>query len=159
MFENPVVGKIKFNLPKLHDKKAIKTLLDEISKMQEVLSKRNYFFYQDNWYTVKELRPFYNKHTGQQISSPSLLYKIRTRGVQGAFDLEWASFDCPDGIMRTHEEIADYFGLSKSTWYHRYIRIGFDRSWEQGSELMLSGRPKKNNRRMNESNSNKNNRY
>ncbi len=42
-------------------------------------------------------------------------------------------FECPDGIKRTHPEIAAHLGIPRPTWHGRFRRIGMKEAWDMGA--------------------------
>ena len=145
MSQIEIINNIAKKLDSFHDKDVIKTLLDEVCKLEDVVSGSNRYLHEGEWLTVSELCKEYEKLTGLPITSQKLLYRLRkTDTVFDAFYFisEWDKFKCPDGIERTHYEIADHLKMSYQTWYARYLSNGLVKAWEMGDVAVY--KPRKN---------------
>jgi hypothetical protein len=64
------------------------------------------------------------------------LEKIHTAAEAMHFKSRCTNYDtfvCPDGVTRSHNEIADYLGIPRSTWNARFYNHGLEEAFKMES--------------------------
>jgi hypothetical protein len=97
------------------------------------------FTYNGKPRTINNLCKIYETIHGTTISKDALRYRIKTRGTATEalyFKSRCTNYDtfvCPDGVTRSHNEIADYLGIPRSTWNARFYNHGLEEAFKMES--------------------------
>ncbi len=94
------------------------------------------FLYNSKQFTVKELCVVYKATIGEVITPETMLYRIKTKGVNGALNFTSESknmykYKC-NGQYLTCQEIAVYLGLTYNTFMKRKSLHGIGKAIAMG---------------------------
>ncbi|MDA3823768.1 MAG: hypothetical protein PF450_14320 [Bacteroidales bacterium] len=97
---------------------------------------------------ILELHLEENPNTALTLATFRARLKKTKGDVEASFNYkrivtkEITTFDCPDGVTRTHSEIVKYFGCNRSTWSTRFNRSkNLKEAWNEQIRVGTTDKP------------------
>ena len=123
---------------KFHDDVIIKFLVEKIDRLNLAIKHHGKWLHEGKWLSVVQVCNVCESLTGEKITRETMAYRLKTRGnVHDAiyFRHKYSDLDtyvCPDNVMRSHIEIAEYLGLEYQTWMSRLHYHGLKKAFNMG---------------------------